>query len=76
MPSKSFRQARMMSGVAHDPVFAAKVGIPQKVGKEFNKADDRSGFLGAAMRTKGKKMAKGGMVDRAAIKGHTKGKIC
>lgn len=39
MPSKSPAQARLMAGVAHDPQFAKKVGIPQKVGKDFNAAD-------------------------------------
>jgi hypothetical protein len=39
MPSKSPAQARMMAAVAHNPEFAKKVGIPQKVGKEFNQAD-------------------------------------
>ena len=28
-----------MAAAAHDPSFAAKVGVPQKVAKEFNKAD-------------------------------------
>jgi len=28
-----------MAAVAHNPAFAKKVGIPQSVGKEFNKAD-------------------------------------
>ena len=28
-----------MEAVAHNPKFAKKVGIPQKVGKEFSKAD-------------------------------------
>ncbi len=39
MPSKSPMQARLMAGVAHSPMFAKKVGIPQSVGKEFNRAD-------------------------------------
>jgi hypothetical protein len=30
-----------MAAAAHDPAFAAKVGIPQKVAKEFNQADTR-----------------------------------
>jgi len=30
----------MMQAVAHDPKFAAKVGIKQSVGKEFNAADE------------------------------------
>jgi hypothetical protein len=39
MPSKSKAQHRLMEGVAHDPKFAKKVGIPQKVGRDFAKAD-------------------------------------
>jgi hypothetical protein len=45
MPSKSPKQARMMAAVAHNPAFAKKVGIPQYVGKEFNKADAGTGIL-------------------------------
>lgn len=64
MPSKSFAQARMMAGAAHDPVFAKKVGVPTKVAKEFNKADDKSGFLGSAMRAKGPAYKEGGNVKK------------
>lgn len=39
MPSKSAKQARTMAAAAHNPSFAKKVGIPQKVAKEFNAAD-------------------------------------
>lgn len=39
MPSKSKAQAKVMAAAAHNPKFAKKVGIPQKVAKEFNKAD-------------------------------------
>jgi len=28
-----------MAAAAHDPAFAKRVGIPQKVAKEFNQAD-------------------------------------
>ena len=48
MPSKSSSQHNLMEAVAHNPAFAKKVGIPQKVGKEFAKAD------------KGKKFKEGG----------------
>ena len=48
MPSKSPSQHRLMEAVAHNPAFAKKVGIAQKVGKEFANAD------------KGKKFADGG----------------
>ena len=64
MPSKSFSQARMMAGAAHDPVFAKKVGVPTKVAKEFNKADDKSGFLSSAMRAKGPAYMEGGTVEK------------
>jgi hypothetical protein len=43
MPSKSPKQRRTMAAAAHDPKFAKKVGIPQKVAKDFNKADQRKG---------------------------------
>jgi hypothetical protein len=39
MPSVSKKQERTMAAAAHNPKFARKVGIPQKVAKEFNKAD-------------------------------------
>lgn len=42
MPSKTPKQARVMAAAAHDPKFAKKVGIPQKVAKEFNTADKRA----------------------------------
>jgi len=37
--SKSQAQFRTMAAVAHNPEFAKKVGISQKVGKEFHSAD-------------------------------------
>jgi hypothetical protein len=49
MPSKSKAQHNLMEAVAHNKAFAKKVGIPQKVGKDFAKAD------------KGKKFKKGGV---------------
>lgn len=39
MPSQSKAQHRLMEGVAHNPAFAKKVGIPQKVGRDFALAD-------------------------------------
>ena len=41
MPSKSPKQAKTMAAAAHNPAFAKKVGIPTKVAKEFNKADQK-----------------------------------
>ena len=48
MPSTSKKQHNFMAAVAHNPAFAKKAGVPQSVGKEFNKAD------------KGRKFSKGG----------------
>ena len=43
MPSKTPKQKRTMAAAAHNPSFAKKVGIPQRVAKEFNAADKRKG---------------------------------
>ena len=45
MPSKSAPQARLMQIAAHNPRFAKKVGVPQKVAREYNQADKRAGYL-------------------------------
>jgi len=45
-----------MSAVAHNPKFAKQVGIPQKVGKEFAKADE------------GKKFKEGGLYENIHAK--------
>ena len=39
MPSKSESQRRLMAAAAHDPAFAKRVGVPQSVAREFNRAD-------------------------------------
>lgn len=39
MPSVSDKQRRTMAAAAHNPTFAKKLGIPVKVAKEFNGAD-------------------------------------
>ncbi len=44
MPSVSWKQHRLMTAVEHDPAFAKKVGIPQRVGADFAQADDRAGI--------------------------------
>lgn len=54
MPSKSPKQARTMRAAAHDKKFAKKMGIPQKVAKEY--AD--MGIMGAAMKKEMKKKMK------------------
>lgn len=45
MPSKTPKQKKLMGAVANNPAFAKKVGIPQKVGKEFAKADAVKGNI-------------------------------
>ena len=56
MPSTSAKQHRFMEAVAHNPAFAKKAGIPQKVGQEFSKAD------------KGKKFSQGGTMKSEKMK--------
>jgi len=53
MPSSSAKQHRLMAAVAHNPGFAKKVGIPQRVGQHFSDAD------------KGKKFNQGGEMKHA-----------
>jgi len=48
MPSSSKKQHNFMAAIANSPAFAKKVGIPQSVGSDFERAD------------KGRKFAKGG----------------
>jgi hypothetical protein len=55
MPSASKKQHNFMAAIAKNPSFAKKVGIPQKVGKEFVTAD------------KGKTFKKGGMMKHSDI---------
>jgi hypothetical protein len=45
MPSTSPKQARLMAAAAHNPGFAKRVGVPQSVASEFNRADKRTGIL-------------------------------
>lgn len=39
-----------MAAAAHNPKFARKMGIPQKVAREFNQADAGSRMLKRAMK--------------------------
>jgi len=39
MPYKSEKQKKLMQAVAHNPAFAATVGIPQTVGQKYEKED-------------------------------------
>jgi hypothetical protein len=70
MPSKTPKQKSFMAAVANNPKFAKKVGVPSKVGKEFEMKDKKMGM---------KKMAAGGLAgghkaaDGIAKKGKTKG---
>jgi hypothetical protein len=45
MPSVSKPQAKLMAGAANSADFAKRVGVPQAVAKEFNKADAKTGIL-------------------------------
>jgi len=56
MPSTSKAQHNFMAAVAHNPAFAKKAGVPQSVGKDFNKAD------------KGKTFKQGGIMKHADVK--------
>ena len=76
-----------MQGVAKNPAFAKKVGIPQSVGREFiGKGEDMKDMPMMMKAAKGKKppmkkMASGGLAaghkaaDGIAHKGKTKGKM-
>jgi hypothetical protein len=78
MPSSSKKQHNFMAAIAHNPAFAKKVGVPQSVGKDFNKADKGKTFKkgGDTMATKNnpfmemiakkKEAAKGGMTKKMA----------
>jgi hypothetical protein len=44
MPSSSPKQHRFMAAIAHSPEFARKVGVSQKVGKDFTAADQDGPF--------------------------------
>lgn len=44
MPSKSKKQQNFMAAVANNPKFAAKAGVPQSVGKDYEKADKMKGM--------------------------------
>ena len=59
MPSKSKKQARTMRAAAHNPDFAEKMGIPQKVAKEFTRADKRKKGQTVDLTKKRKKRGKG-----------------
>jgi hypothetical protein len=43
-----------MAAAAHNPKFAKKVGIPQKVAKDYNRADKGTKKLSSAMKGRGR----------------------
>jgi len=59
MPSSTPKQARTMAAAAHDPAFAAKVEIPQKVARDFNDADRGTKLLSQAMKSKSLRRPRG-----------------
>lgn len=68
MPSSSKAQRNFMAAVAHNPAFAKKAGVPQSVGKEFNKADKGKSFKqGGIMKHEDVKMDKS-MMQKAVNK--------
>lgn len=50
MPSKSRSQARLMAAAAHTK--GGFGGVPQKVGREFNRADKGTGILSGGLKRK------------------------
>ena len=57
MPSKSAQQHRFMEAAAHNPAFAEKAGIPQRVAKEFVAADKKAAKKTAKGRPRRKQKA-------------------
>lgn len=73
MPSASKKQHNLMAMVANDPAAAKRLGIPQKVGKEFTKADVGRKFKEGGLMAKagnGITTAKMGPVKAGGIKKH------
>ena len=62
MPSTSDKQKRLMAAVANNPKFAKKVGIPQSVGKEFEREDKK---MNCGSKRKPTAMKEGGMMKYA-----------
>jgi len=58
MPSTSKKQHNLMAMVAHDPAAAKRLGISQKVGKDFVKADKGRTFSRGGEMKESKAMAK------------------
>jgi hypothetical protein len=77
VPATSKKQEKFMQAVAHNKAFAKKVGVPQKVGKEFTMKKyaeggmpmvEKDGKKVPAFAADGKgKMAKGGSVKESKM---------
>lgn len=52
MPAKSQKQKNLMDAAAHNKSFAKKVGIPQKVAKEYSAKSKGMSFNTGAKRKK------------------------
>ena len=61
-----------MAAVAHNPSFAKKVGIPQSVGMDFNKADKGKKFKGGGMNDMKQDMPMMKKVAKQEVKVHEK----
>ena len=72
MPSVSKKQHNLMAAVAHNPSFAKKVGIPQSVGMDFNKADKGKKFKGGGMNDMKQDMPMMKKVAKQEVKVHEK----
>ena len=81
MPSKTPKQKSFMAAVANNPKFAKKVGVPSKVGKEFEMKDKKMGMKKMMPKKMPKKMAAGGLAaghktaDGIPMKGKTDTKM-
>lgn len=80
MPATSEKQKRLMDAAAHNKSFAKKVGVPQKVAKEYSEQSKGMTFKrGGAMKCGTKKMAMGGKAyakgGGVESRGKTKGKM-
>ena len=72
MPSVSKKQHKFMAAIAHNPAFAKKVGIPQSVGMDFNKADKGKKFKGGGMNDMKQDMPMMKKVAKQEVKVHEK----
>ena len=72
MPSVSKKQHKFMAAIAHNPAFAKKVGIPQSVGMDFNKADKGKTFKGGGMNDMKQDMPMMKKVAKQEVKVHEK----